>query len=225
MALRPGISLSFFLFRARNSARVFFAVPQLLWLLWQSGWGLENPVQLQPDVCYNNLKPAAGAATRISCAHAPSRMGLRTLKPCKISAALPLQFCCSRFAASCHNNLKPAAGAAARISCAHAPSRMGLRTLKPCKISAALPLQFCCSRFAASCHNNLKPAAGAAARISCAHAPHIPDRAQNFFESRCPKRLLESNRKTIFRKALCRPIFFPWRFRLQWRSSSTFCIT
>ena len=59
--------------------------------------------------------------------------GFENIEPCKISAALPLQFCCSRFAASCYNNLKPAACAATRISCADAPSRMGLRTLNHAK--------------------------------------------------------------------------------------------
>ena len=34
-------------------------------------------------IWYNNLKPAACAATRISCADAPSRMGLRTLNHAK----------------------------------------------------------------------------------------------------------------------------------------------
>ena len=74
--------------------------------------------------------------------------GFENIEPCKISAALPLQFCCSRFAASCYNNLKPAACAAARVpgtrGCAGAHGFENIETRKTAA-SAVLsrPLRGC----------------------------------------------------------------------------------
>ena len=85
---------------------------------------------IQPEIWYNNLKPAACAAARSSCADALSRMDLRTLNHAKPQH---MRFCRGRFAAPWYNNLKSAACAAARSSCADALSRMDLRTLNHAK--------------------------------------------------------------------------------------------